>query len=127
MKAEFTLDLCFIRLNIEAGKFSDLLESELKSLFTGIANWTIKVGQNGELDIAMAEINGIWSWETEAMVAAYLDQKASEKFWEWLQGYHVKLELKEEATQSFCHFKPRTAMEREGNDLLELGAAIIPL
>jgi hypothetical protein len=109
MKAEFKLDLCFIRLNLNTEKFTDLLEKELESLFAGIGNWTIRARQEGQLDIALAEVNGIWSWETEAVVAAYLDQEASPQFWEWLQGYHVNLELKEEVTESFCQLKPKSA------------------
>ena len=127
MKAEFTLDLCFIRLNTQEKKFTDLIENELKALFSGIGNWTLKVRQEGLLDIALAEVNGIWSWETEAMVVAYLEEKASAPFWEWLQGFQVKLELKDEVTQSFCHLKPRTAIMQEGGKLLGLGAAIITI
>lgn len=122
MKAEFTIDLVFIRYNITEQNFTDSVEEELKTLFAEIGKWTIKARQDGQLDILTAEINGIWSWESEAEIIAYLEHNASAQFWEWLQGFQVKHEVKEEVEQSFCHLKSRVACERKGDGLHGLGA-----
>jgi hypothetical protein len=91
MMAEFTLDLCFIRLNIITEKFTDLLEVELESLFAGKGKWTVKARQEGQLDIVLVEVIGVWNWQTEAMVAAYLEDKGSRQFREWLKGFRLSL------------------------------------
>jgi hypothetical protein len=113
-------------LKHQRGKIHGLNRKRIESLIQRNRELDTK-SQEGLLDIAVAEVNGIWSWETEAMVVAYMEEKASAPFWEWLQGFQVKLELKDEVTQSFCHLKPRTAIMQEGDKLLGLGAAIIAI
>jgi hypothetical protein len=102
MKAEFFLDLCFIRVHVRGEPFMDHIEAHLQLLFADKAIWTVKVRQEGHLDIALAEVQGIWSWENEEMVFNYLEKEASPQFWEWLQGYQIQLDVKEHAECSHC-------------------------
>ncbi|MEX2460239.1 MAG: hypothetical protein WD469_02870 [Paenibacillaceae bacterium] len=105
MKAEFFLDLCFIRTHVENKVFINLIEEQLKPLFADKGNWSVNCRREGPLNIVLAEIQGIWNWENEEMIFAYMEEEASPLFWEWLQGCQIELDLKEEVEYSYCRMK----------------------
>jgi len=103
MKTEFFLDLCFVRKREMKGDFVEAIDQQMNTLFLGKkGHWHIVEKQEGLIDIIVAEINGIWSWESEEDVLTFLEQNASPQFWECLQGYQIRLEGKEELECSHC-------------------------
>jgi hypothetical protein len=46
----------------------------------------------------MAEVSGIGNWEKEEDVALFLENHAKPQFLNWLQGYRIQLDVKEEHT-----------------------------
>lgn len=102
--SEFSFDLCFIR---EAGSpeepdFRDAIEQEMKLLFSPYGRWSVTLKNEGPLDIAVAEMKGIAPWQNEDDALAYVERKAGDRFWQWLQGYQLHVETKEDAGCCKC-------------------------
>jgi hypothetical protein len=102
--SEFTMDLCFIR---EAGTqgepdFKAAVEQEIQKLFAPYAKWSVTLKKEDAVEIAVAEMKGIGPWQTEDDTLAYVETKAGEQFWEWLQGYRLQVEPKEDAGCCKC-------------------------
>jgi hypothetical protein len=105
MMVEFFLNLCFIQVQVREESFIDQIEAQLQQLFTDKGGWIVKTAQEAQLEIVLAEVQGIWDWENEDMIFAFLEQEASSQFWEWLQGYQLELDPKEEVHFSYCNMK----------------------
>jgi hypothetical protein len=41
------------------------------------------------MDIMMAEIKGMSSWQTNEEAEAFIENKADDVFWDYLQGYQM--------------------------------------
>lgn len=102
MKTEFFLDLCFIQEKVMKEDFTSAVKKQLKALFSDKGQWHIEAKQEGLIGIIVAEVNGICSWENEEMVFDDLEKEASPQFWEWLQGYQIRFDVKEHAECSHC-------------------------
>ncbi|MCS7461523.1 hypothetical protein N0M98_15330 [Paenibacillus doosanensis] len=110
MPTEFALDLCFIR---EHGQLPlpTLIDRELQKLFAGRGSWYIDFKVKEGLDIAVAEVKGLGTWETEDELLQYIeesmeqDSDSAEDSWEYLQGYQVKVWPKIDAGS--CRIKTR--------------------
>lgn len=102
--SEFAMNLCFIREAAGIGDpdFRDAIEQEMGKLFTPYGRWTLTLKNEGVLDIAVAEMKGIGPWSCEAEALQYLERKAGERFWSWLQGYQLHVEPKEDAGSCLC-------------------------
>src|SRR5687767_4015788 len=96
MKAEFFLDLCFIRgVDERKGSFVENIEEEMGQLFGGKATWYIEGRQEEDVEIVLVEVKGIGEWEKQDDVVEYIEQHASDSFLEWLQGYRMTFDVKE--------------------------------
>jgi hypothetical protein len=102
MKTEFFLDLIFVQEKVIQEVFADAVKKQMKALFSDKGKWHIAVKEEGLVVIIAAEINGIYSWHNEEMVFDDLEKEASPQFWEWLQGYHIRFDVKEYAECSHC-------------------------
>lgn len=102
--SEFSLDLCFIREADVPGEpdFKETVEQELRVLFAPYGQWTVSLKREGPVDIAVAEMKGIGPWCSEDETLAYVETKAGERFWQWLQGYRLQVEPKEDAGCCKC-------------------------
>jgi hypothetical protein len=87
MKSEVILDFCFVRKHI--GWFKTDVELELKKLFEGGLHWYLDEKSEGDVEVIVAEVRGISRWQSEGEVLNHIEQKGSDSFWEWLQGYHL--------------------------------------
>ncbi|MEW9701294.1 hypothetical protein [Paenibacillus sp. SI8] len=102
MLSEFTLDLCFIREHAES-PFDARIEQLLEALFAGKGTWYIDSRVEEGLDIAVAEVKGMASWQNEDELLHYIEESAASDpasgsdCWDSLQGYQVKVTPKEDA------------------------------
>ncbi|WP_253701705.1 hypothetical protein [Bacillus sp. FJAT-27445] len=88
MNSETYIDFCFARK--EAGSFSQEVDSLLKELFSGKRlNWYLEEKMVDGADVVIAEIKGMSPFQTEEETIHYIETKASEAFWEYLQGYKI--------------------------------------
>ncbi len=102
MKTEFFLDLIFVQEKVVQEDFAEAIKNQLETLFAKKGKWHMEVKQENQLVIIIAEVNGIYSWHNEEMVVEYLEEAAAPQFWEWLQGYQIRFDLKEYAECSHC-------------------------
>jgi hypothetical protein len=89
MKSEVMLDFCFVRKRI--GMFKTDVESELKKLFKGNLHWYLDERSEDNVEMIVAEVRGVSPWQTKDDVLNHMEQKGSDSFWEWLQGYHLQV------------------------------------
>lgn len=106
MKSELMMDLCFIRkcaADSSEQNFEQLIDDQLKSLFSKKMKWNIEHKQANDLDIVNVEIKGFGTWKRDEEIIAYLEERAQPHFWDWLQGYRIQIEVKEEHAEcSHC-------------------------
>lgn len=99
MPSEFALDLCFIREHTKS-PFYTVIEKQLSSLFAGKGTWYIDLREEEGLDIAVAEVKGMASWESEDEILRYIEESAEFNLiseyhcWNHLHGYQVKVSPK---------------------------------
>jgi hypothetical protein len=105
MQTEFFLDLCFIRVHVRDEPFMDWIAAHLQQLFADKGVWTVRIRQEGQLEILLAEVQGIWHWQNKDMLFDYLEQEAAPQFWEWLQGYQLEFDQKEDVEYSYCNMR----------------------
>ncbi|MHC0036164.1 hypothetical protein [Pseudoneobacillus sp. C159] len=88
MNSEAYLDLCFVRE--QQGGFSREIDSLLKEVFQGIRlNWYLDEKTAEGADIVVAEVKGMAPWQSEEDTIHYLEEKAGDAFWQYLQGYQL--------------------------------------
>ncbi|MGG0719341.1 hypothetical protein ABE096_17325 [Robertmurraya massiliosenegalensis] len=88
MISETFLDFCFIRE--EKGNFRNEIEQLFTSLFKGTKlHWYLDEKKVEEVEVVVAEVKGMSRWQSESEVIQFLEENASEKFWEFLQGYQM--------------------------------------
>lgn len=102
--SEFSLEMVFIREAevTELPEFQAVIERELSRLFKPYAQWSASGRTEGGLELVTAEMKGIGPWESEDEVLTYMDSKTDESFWNWLQGYRLQVEPKEDAGCCKC-------------------------
>ncbi|WP_088104895.1 hypothetical protein [Halalkalibacter urbisdiaboli] len=89
MRSEVVFDLCFIRHQLR--DFDKTIHQELLSIFGNKLKWYLDYKCKNELEIVVAELKGVGSWETEDELISYVENKASQQFFTWLQGYKLQL------------------------------------
>jgi hypothetical protein len=88
MNSEAYLDFCFVREG--RGGFAREIDSLLKEVFQGIRlNWYLDEKTTEGADIVVAEVKGMAPWKSEEETIHYIEEKAGEAFWEYLQGYQL--------------------------------------
>jgi hypothetical protein len=88
MNSEAYLDFCFVRK--EQGNFGLEIERILIEIFQGIrVNWYLEEKMEDGAEIVVAEVKGMCPWKSEEETLSYLEDKAGEVFWEYLQGYQM--------------------------------------
>jgi hypothetical protein len=88
MNSEAYLDFCFVRE--ERGDFAAEIDRILKEVFKGIrVNWYLEEKTTQGADIVVAEVKGMAPWKSEGETLHYLEDKAGEMFWQYLQGYQL--------------------------------------
>ncbi|GIN61049.1 hypothetical protein J27TS8_10420 [Robertmurraya siralis] len=88
MISETFLDFCFIRK--ASGNFGNDIEQILQSLFKGTKlHWYLDEKEIEEAEVVVAEVKGMSRWQSESEVIQFLEEHASEHFWEFLQGYQM--------------------------------------
>lgn len=92
MHIEYRIDLCFIRATAEGDPFVEDVESELESLFDGMAYWYLESKHEQEADIVLAEIKGKDGFLSEEQALTFMEDRGTERFWDWLQGYKIIVE-----------------------------------
>jgi hypothetical protein len=110
MKSEFFLDLCFIRERGPYDSFIASVQSLLTGLFAGKADWSAEEKQEEGTEIVISEVKGADVWEKEEDIVSFLEEHAPSQFWEWLQGYRVKVDVKERAKCHHCGKKANAAV-----------------
>jgi len=106
--SEFMLDLCFIREEHAEAPFLTLIDRQLNELFSGKGTWYIEHKMEDGLEIAVAEVKGIGTWDCEDDLLAYIEETAADHIadcWEFLQGYNVQVIQKIDAGS--CRLKTR--------------------
>jgi hypothetical protein len=89
MGSEIVFDLCFVRDQCE--DFETRIHDELMVIFENKLHWYIDYKCKENLEIVVAEVKGVGSWISEDELLTYIEEKASEQFFIWLQGYHLQL------------------------------------
>lgn len=89
-KSETYLDFCFIR------EFSGQLATDVKMMFEQLfkyerLHWYLDVKEDNGAEIVVAEVKGMSRWESEQEVIDYLEDNASDLFWNALQGYQFQV------------------------------------
>lgn len=102
MRSEFFFDFCFVRESVRNEDFVVAVEKHLERLFSGKGHWHMDGKQEGHLDIVVAEVQGMESWEKEEDALSFLEAEAMPLFWQWLQGYRIQIDVKEHADCSHC-------------------------
>jgi|GEM_PF-1101185 len=110
MPHEFALDLCFIREHSQL-PLQAFIDRQLRDLFSGRGSWYIDCREEDGLDIAVAEVKGLGTWESADELLRYIehsleqDDRAEAGCWDHLQGYQVKVFEKMDA--GCCQVKVR--------------------
>ncbi|NEW05833.1 hypothetical protein GK047_07350 [Paenibacillus sp. SYP-B3998] len=110
MPCEFALDLCFIREHTQS-PLQTVIDQQLHGLFVGKGTWYIDHREEEGLDIVVAEVKGLATWETEDDILRYIEESvetdvASESdCWDYLLAYQVKVSPKLDA--GCCRIKTR--------------------
>lgn len=102
--SEFELDLVFIRAadGQDPSEFHDSVEAELAPLFAPYGKWSVTVKEEPGVQIAVTEMRGIAPWSCEDEALDYIEGKAGDRFREWLTGYRLAVEPKEDAGSCRC-------------------------
>ncbi|OAS13450.1 hypothetical protein [Paenibacillus oryzisoli] len=113
MPSEFALDLCFIREHAQS-PFYMIIEQQMSELFAGKGTWYVDHREQEGLDIAVAEVKGLSTWESEDDVLSYIEEYAGSGLpaeldcWIHLQGYQVKVMPKADA--GCCRLKKEASV-----------------
>jgi hypothetical protein len=88
MNNETYLDFCFVR--DAKGDLASEIHEILKDLFKDIRlNWYLDEKTKDGVEIVVAEVKGMSSWESEEETIGFIEQHAEDKFWDYLQGYQM--------------------------------------
>lgn len=88
MNNETYLDFCFVR-EVQ-GNFSEEINDMLNSLFFGVKlNWFLEEKTEQGAEIVIAQVKGMSKWRSEEETIQFLEEKAEEKFWKYIQGYQM--------------------------------------
>jgi len=93
MPSEFTLDLCFIR-KPKRTPFQTMIYQQLHELFNGKGTWYMDYKEEEGLEIAIAEVKGLGTWECEEDLLRYIEESVldqTQDCWDYLQGYQVQV------------------------------------
>lgn len=96
MKSEVMLDLCFIRE--QQGDFDMAIQDELMTIFGNKLHWYLDAKAGEEIDIVVAEVRGMGPWASEDEIMYFIEGKASDHFFTWLQGYRIQVFPKEKGS-----------------------------
>ncbi|MCI3921219.1 hypothetical protein MO973_13360 [Paenibacillus sp. TRM 82003] len=91
---DFAVHLCLIReaAGEGASSFEDDVEEELEALFSGLGYWYTEGKTENEAEVLVAEVKGRDGFADEESALRYLEERGSERFWSWLQGYRIQVE-----------------------------------
>lgn len=90
MNSETYLDFCFIRE--KNGHFAAEIHRVLSELFKDIRlNWYLDEKTEDGIEIVVAEIKGMSSWQSEEETICYIEENAGESFWKYIQGYQMNV------------------------------------
>ncbi|WNS78418.1 hypothetical protein RRU94_00125 [Domibacillus sp. DTU_2020_1001157_1_SI_ALB_TIR_016] len=85
MNNETYVDFCFIRN--EQGRFKEDINALLHDLFsTKRLHWYLEEKKIDTAEMVIAEIKGMSDWTSEGDLLHYLEEKADERFWTYVQG-----------------------------------------
>lgn len=88
MNSETYLDFCFIKS--AAGGFAGEIDAILNQLFKGKPlYWYLDEKTANGAEIVVAEVKGMSNWRSEDEAIGFLEEKAGERFWDYLQGYKM--------------------------------------
>jgi hypothetical protein len=88
MTSETYIDFCFIRQG--SGGFAAEIDELLTNLFSKKRlNWYLEEKKMEGAEMVIAEIKGMSDWHSEEETIQFLEERAGEKFWEYLQGYKM--------------------------------------
>jgi hypothetical protein len=88
LNSEAYLDFCFVRER--QGGFATEIHSLMKEVFQGIrVNWYLDEKSAEGADIVVAEVKGMAPWKSEEETLHFLEEKAGDRFWQYLQGYQM--------------------------------------
>ncbi|MGG1519998.1 hypothetical protein ABE504_31725 [Paenibacillus oryzisoli] len=107
MPCEFTLDLCFIRDDAQIS-LPAMIDRQLHGMFAGKGTWYIDHKVEDGLEIAVAEVKGMGTWESEGELLRYIEETGTDPtqdIWDYLQGYQVQVIPKVDA--GCCRLKTR--------------------
>lgn len=90
MPSETYLDFCFVQK--ETGTLGHDVESMFQQLFKRERlHWYLDDKQKNGVEIIVAEVKGMSRWISEEQVIDHLEEKATEQFWNHLQGYQLQV------------------------------------
>jgi hypothetical protein len=88
MTSETYIDFCFVRP--ETGDFTAEIDQILKKTFEKKRlNWFLEEKTLDGAEMVIAELKGMSDWGSEEETIQFIEENASEKFWEYLQGYKM--------------------------------------
>lgn len=88
MISETYIDFCFMRK--QTGQFAADIDELLKNLFgKKRLNWFLEEKSMEGADMVVAEIKGMSDWGSEEETIQFIEENASDEFWEYLQGYKM--------------------------------------
>ncbi|MBN6885170.1 hypothetical protein ACUXCC_000300 [Cytobacillus horneckiae] len=86
MNSETYLDFCFIRE--ASGDFSSEINQILSTLFDGIRlHWYLDEKSDDGMDVVVAEVKGMSKWQSEEETIDFIEEHATQSFWDYLQGF----------------------------------------
>lgn len=88
MNSETFLDFCFVREF--QGAFRTDIENILTDLFKGTRlHWYLDEKVIEGVEVVVAEVKGMSRFQSEEEVIQYIEEKGTEPFWNYLQGYQM--------------------------------------
>ena len=92
MRTEYEMNLCFMREHSAATLFHDEVESEVQALFADRGFWYCDYKTTEQAEMVVVEVKGKNQFLDEDGALRFLQQHGSDRFWSWLQGYHILVE-----------------------------------
>ncbi|HLS60780.1 MAG TPA: hypothetical protein VK044_06590 [Virgibacillus sp.] len=82
------MNLCFIRAKI--GNLSEEVDQLLQGIFKEMDfSWQLEEKDIDEAELIIAKISGLSTWTKEEEVVCFIENHASETFWEYLHGLEI--------------------------------------
>ncbi|OCA83355.1 hypothetical protein A8F94_18160 [Bacillus sp. FJAT-27225] len=89
MNSETYIDFIFARKAADSG-FSQEIDSLLAELFPSKRiSWYLDEKVSEGADVVIAEIKGMSPFQNEDEAIEFIEQRAGDTFWEYLQGYKI--------------------------------------